>query len=145
MQGLDQQEERGGQKRSRRRSQDGLLSKALAALARMLEAERPDLVSVCLPNEAHFETTMAIIEAGVPLFVEKPLVFELEQADALLAAADAARRAADLLAPAQAIADTAELAAVELRVALAELGQISGQIVADDILGRIFARFCVGK
>ncbi len=56
-------------------------------LERMLEEERPDLVSVCLPNEAHFATTMALIEAGVPLFVEKPLVFDLEQADALIDAA----------------------------------------------------------
>ncbi len=54
---------------------------------RLIDEEKPDLVSVCLPNEAHFETTLAIIEAGVPLFVEKPLVFELDQADALLAAA----------------------------------------------------------
>lgn len=57
-------------------------------LTRLLEQEQPDLVSVCLPNEAHFETTLALIEAGVPLFVEKPLVFELEQADALIAAAE---------------------------------------------------------
>ena len=28
---------------------------------------------------------------------------------------------------------------------LAQLGQLSGQIITEDILGRIFARFCVGK
>jgi competence protein ComEC len=39
MQGLDQGD-RGGRDRIRRQSQDGLLSKSLAALARMLEAER---------------------------------------------------------------------------------------------------------
>jgi predicted dehydrogenase len=49
------------------------------------------LVSLCLPNEGHFETTLATIEAGFPLLVEKPLVFDLGQADELLAAA-AARR-----------------------------------------------------
>jgi myo-inositol 2-dehydrogenase/D-chiro-inositol 1-dehydrogenase len=53
-------------------------------LERLLEAEKPDLVSVCLPNEGHFETTLAIIRAGVPLFVEKPLVFDLEEADVLI-------------------------------------------------------------
>lgn len=53
-------------------------------LERMLEAERPDLVSVCLPNEGHFETTLALIRAGVPLFVEKPLVFDLAEADVLI-------------------------------------------------------------
>ena len=55
----------------------------------MVEQERPDLVSVCLPNQGHFETTLALIGTGVPLLVEKPLVFDLAQADALLAAADA--------------------------------------------------------
>jgi myo-inositol 2-dehydrogenase/D-chiro-inositol 1-dehydrogenase len=50
----------------------------------MLERERPDLVSVCLPNEGHFEPTLKIIRAGFPLFVEKPFVFDLEQADILL-------------------------------------------------------------
>ena len=43
------------------------------------------------------------------------------------------------------IADIAELAAIELRTALAELGAISGQIVTEDILARIFSRFCIGK
>jgi myo-inositol 2-dehydrogenase/D-chiro-inositol 1-dehydrogenase len=56
-------------------------------LDEMLDRERPDLVSVCLPNEGHFEPTLRVIRAGFPLLVEKPLVFELEQADALLAEA----------------------------------------------------------
>ena len=56
-------------------------------LEALLDAEQPDLMSVCLPNEAHYETTLAIIRAGVPLLVEKPLVFDLEQADSLLAEA----------------------------------------------------------
>lgn len=56
-------------------------------LEELLSAEQPDLVSVCLPNEGHFETTLAIIRAGVPLLVEKPLVFDLEEADTLLAEA----------------------------------------------------------
>jgi len=63
----------------------------------------------------------------------------------LLAAAQAAANAADLLNDATEVSDVAELAAIELRDALAELGQISGHVVTEDILGRIFARFCVGK
>ena len=57
-------------------------------LSRMIEAEQPDLVSVCLPNEGHYETTLAVIRAGLPLFVEKPLVFDLAEADSLLAEAE---------------------------------------------------------
>ncbi|NQT94179.1 MAG: Gfo/Idh/MocA family oxidoreductase [Lentisphaerae bacterium] len=54
----------------------------------MLDRERPDLVSLCLPNKGHFDATLQVIRAGYPLFVEKPLVFELEQADILLAEAE---------------------------------------------------------
>ena len=60
---------------------------AYTDLDRMLEAEHPDLAVVCLPNELHFATTLRLIEAGVPLLVEKPLVFDLGEADVLLAAA----------------------------------------------------------
>lgn len=62
-----------------------------------------------------------------------------------LEAAEAACRAAALLDDSDQLADRAELVAVELREALAHLGGISGQIVSEDILGRIFSRFCVGK
>jgi predicted dehydrogenase len=50
----------------------------------MLDAELPDLVTVCLPNEAHFEPTLKLLRRGVPLLVEKPLVFDLTEADTLL-------------------------------------------------------------
>jgi predicted dehydrogenase len=50
----------------------------------MLEETKPDLVSVALPNEHHFAPTLQLVRAGVPLLVEKPLVFKLEEADLLL-------------------------------------------------------------
>ncbi len=61
------------------------------------------------------------------------------------AAGDACRRTAMLLQDSKRVADQAELLAVELRTAIAELGQISGQVTNEEVLGRIFARFCVGK
>ena len=69
----------------------------------------------------------------------------VRQKRALEACAAAAGRAGQLIAPAAEVADVAELAAVELREALARLGEISGQVVTEDILGRVFQRFCVGK
>jgi myo-inositol 2-dehydrogenase / D-chiro-inositol 1-dehydrogenase len=62
-------------------------TRAYLDVAEMLERERPDLVSVCLPNQGHFATTLQVIEAGVPLLVEKPLVFDLAEADTLIEAA----------------------------------------------------------
>lgn len=50
----------------------------------MLDRERPDLVSLCLPNKGHFKATLEVIRAGYPLLVEKPLVFSMEEADVLL-------------------------------------------------------------
>jgi tRNA modification GTPase len=38
-----------------------------------------------------------------------------------------------------------ELCAEELRLAQRALGQITGQVTADDLLGEIFGRFCIGK
>lgn len=62
-------------------------TRGYTSLDGMLEAEHPDLVTVCLPNEEHFAPTLQLLRAGVPLLVEKPLVFDLGEADALLEAA----------------------------------------------------------
>jgi len=61
---------------------------AYTDVERMLDELHPDLVTVCLPNEEHFAPTLHLIERAVPLLVEKPLAFDLAEADTLLAAAD---------------------------------------------------------
>jgi len=63
-------------------------ARAFTDIATMLVREQPQLVSVCLPNEAHFQPTLQLLRTGVPLLVEKPLVFDLDEADALLGAAE---------------------------------------------------------
>ena len=50
----------------------------------MLAAEKPDLVSLSLPNQGHFDATLQVIQAGVPLLAEKPLTFDLARADILV-------------------------------------------------------------
>jgi predicted dehydrogenase len=50
----------------------------------MLDKENPDLVSMCLPNQGHFGPTLQVIQAGFPVLVEKPLVFDLNEAEILL-------------------------------------------------------------
>ena len=58
--------------------------RAYTDISAMLDAERPDLVSLSLPNQGHFAPTLQVIRAGFPLLVEKPLVFDLAEADTLL-------------------------------------------------------------
>ena len=43
--------------------------RAYTNVSEMLAAEKPDLVSLSLPNLEHFEATMQVIEAGYPLLV----------------------------------------------------------------------------
>jgi len=38
-----------------------------------------------------------------------------------------------------------EVVALELREGLDALGRIVGRVTADDVLGRVFERFCIGK
>ncbi len=49
------------------------------------------------------------------------------------------------IADAQLHHDQLELAAEELRLAHDALGEITGRMTADDLLGRIFSSFCIGK
>ncbi|SDE68651.1 Gfo/Idh/MocA family protein [Limimaricola pyoseonensis] len=51
-----------------------------------------DLVDVCLPPHLHFPIARAALEAGKHVVCEKPLVRSLADADALIAAAEAAGR-----------------------------------------------------
>ncbi|MFZ7111615.1 MAG: Gfo/Idh/MocA family oxidoreductase [Desulfatiglandales bacterium] len=49
--------------------------------------ERVDGVSLAVPTEAHFALSMAILDKGVHLLVEKPITHRLEDADRMIALA----------------------------------------------------------
>ena len=61
---------------------------------------------------------------------------------------DALQRAAEQLSKARyqlEVANAGELVAEELRLAQQCLSEITGEFTSDDLLGRIFSTFCIGK
>ena len=57
----------------------------------------------------------------------------------------ALRQAARLVQQASEQFARPELFAEELRLAQEQLNSITGEFAADDLLGEIFSRFCIGK
>ncbi|MCH7837442.1 MAG: Gfo/Idh/MocA family oxidoreductase [Chloroflexi bacterium] len=64
----------------------------------MLARERPDVVSVCLPNVLHHQITVAALESGAHVLCEKPLAISVAEAQEMFAAA---RKAGRILMAAQ--------------------------------------------
>ncbi|EFM11970.1 oxidoreductase domain protein [Paenibacillus curdlanolyticus YK9] len=60
-------------------------------VADMLDKERPDLVSLCVPPGECFELALRVIEANVPLLTEKPLTMRVEEARRLVQEAERRR------------------------------------------------------
>ena len=50
----------------------------------LLKYQKPDLVNISLPNEHHYDMTMKVIKSDCHLFVEKPFVFKMNEANNLL-------------------------------------------------------------
>jgi len=76
---------------------------------------------------------------------EGQLALAAEQREGLSGAIAAIERARELARGENAIIEVAELIALELHEASGQLGLLVGELVPDELLGRIFARFCVGK
>ncbi|HYM85116.1 MAG TPA: tRNA uridine-5-carboxymethylaminomethyl(34) synthesis GTPase MnmE, partial [Pseudoxanthomonas sp.] len=105
------------------------------------------------------ETTLhvsAITGAGLPALHARLRALAMGDTgnDAGAGEFSARARHVDALLRAQAHAETAnrelgherlELAAEELRMAHQALGEITGRVSPDDMLGRIFSTFCIGK
>lgn len=77
----------------------------------MLEKEKPDLVSVCVPNCFHKEYTITALNAKANVLCEKPLAFRLSDAKEMF---DAAKRNGKILMACQSMRFTPDrLAAKE--------------------------------
>ncbi|TDC44314.1 Gfo/Idh/MocA family oxidoreductase [Micromonospora sp. KC213] len=58
----------------------------------MVERDDIDLVDICVPGDLHAEIALAALSAGKHVLCEKPLANTVDEARAMVAAADAARR-----------------------------------------------------
>jgi predicted dehydrogenase len=57
---------------------------ARTSVDEMLELDVPDLVCICTGNKDHVGPSMAALEAGASVFVEKPLAFTVNEARAVV-------------------------------------------------------------
>src|SRR3989454_2644733 len=66
----------------------GSYHELIASETRLPPNERVDFISVATPNHTHFEIAKAAVEAGFNVICDKPLTFDLKQAEALADAVD---------------------------------------------------------
>src|ERR1051325_2555349 len=61
----------------------GSVKEMIAAELKMPVGERVDFVSIATPNHTHFEIAKAFVEAGFNVMCDKPMTFDLAQAEEL--------------------------------------------------------------
>lgn len=85
---------------------------------------------------------LGVIETTV---VGEAMLLSERQLAAIAEATAALDRAAALSAIAEETIDCADLLAFELREALDALGSVTGAVTTEELLGKVFADFCIGK
>jgi UDP-N-acetylglucosamine 3-dehydrogenase len=65
-------------------------TKAFVDYRRLLDEERPDAVTICVPTCHHLDIALEVIGRGIHLLVEKPIAFNVEGGKQIIAAAEAA-------------------------------------------------------
>lgn len=85
-------------------------------------------------------TLVAAVQGDFDL-AEETIVSNARHYDALVRTAEALEKALDGLET----GITGDFIAMDIRQAMYELGQITGDISTDDLLGNIFSKFCIGK
>jgi len=61
---------------------------AYADYREMLEREGPDVVSVAVPTQLHYQVALDVIERGMHLLIEKPIASKVEEAKDIIRRAD---------------------------------------------------------
>ena len=134
---------------------EAIVAKLPARLRRVVVHNKIDLArrapQVMHAPDGEHVFLCAITGEGVDLLRESLLAlagFEGREEDLFMARErhlDALRRARECLTAAAEAFGQPELFAEELRLAHHELATITGEFTADDLLGEIFSRFCIGK
>jgi len=62
-------------------------ARVFADYRKLIEEVRPDVVSLALPTDHHFDCAMAFVDAGTNVLLEKPITKTVDQAYELVAAA----------------------------------------------------------
>lgn len=60
----------------------------IQAQATLPEDQRVDFISIATPNHTHFQIAMEAVQAGINVICDKPLTFDLQQAEQLAEAVD---------------------------------------------------------
>ena len=63
-------------------------ARRLGSVDELLAASRPDFAIVAVPTASHVDVALPLLEAGVPVLVEKPIASTVEEAEQLLAASE---------------------------------------------------------
>lgn len=97
------------------------IAKVYSDWRQMIDEERPDSVSVCLPNVLHREPVLYALSKGAHVLCEKPLATSVAEAREMF---DAARAAGRILMAAQSWRFEATSRAIQRIVAAGDLGDI---------------------
>lgn len=73
-------------------AQEFQIPRAYDSYQEMLSKEKLDVVSVCTPNAAHHDTTIAALNAGLHVLCEKPIAMNLAEAREMVATAHRQKR-----------------------------------------------------
>jgi predicted dehydrogenase len=65
---------------------------AYTDLAKLLAAEKPDIIDICTPPQVHASLAVKALEAGCHVILEKPMALKTEDCDAMIAAAEKSGR-----------------------------------------------------
>mgnify|MGYP001216174370 FL=1 len=62
-------------------------TKAYYDYRKMLDEQKPDAVTICVPTSKHLEIALEVVQRGIHLLVEKPIAFNIEEGKKIIEAA----------------------------------------------------------